>query len=98
MDVQATFAASQEHLHEENRAKVYAPSPDVVVVQGVTPAKENPATPASTSGKATPTTPTNNQSLAATYNPTPDVVVVGRHSDGSTYCLDGKETQAPAGH
>ena len=98
MNCQATFQAFQRHLRDENLARAYAPSPDVVVVQGATRAQQNPATPASTSSRETPTTPAYNQSIAATYNPTPDVVVVGRHSDGSTYRLEGRETQVPAGH
>ena len=90
MDCQATFQAFQRHLRDENLARAYTPSPDVIIVQGAARAKETPGTPASTYGKDTPTTPTYNQSIAATYNPTPDVVVVGRRSDGSTYRVDGK--------
>jgi hypothetical protein len=97
MNVQATFEAFQRHLHDENRAKVYAPSPDVVVVYGATAGKETPAKPTSTSGKETPVTPAYNQGVAATYNPSPDVVLVGRRANGSTYLLEGKETQLPAG-
>jgi hypothetical protein len=93
---QAIFEAFQRHLHEENRARDFYPSPDVVLVVGrSTPSgKEAPATPGSRSGKETPVTPSYNQSTGATYNPSPDVVVVGRRADGSTYRLEGK-TSAP---
>jgi hypothetical protein len=96
MNVQATFEAFQRHLHDENRARDFYPSPDVVLVVGrSTPSgKEAPATPGSRSGKETPVTPAYNQSTGATYNPSPDVVVVGRRADGSTYRLEGK-TSAP---